>query len=70
MATGASAYIRLQKPDNEISQGLQFWGNQMNDLGREYRDRNEREKVRRDTELANWEKENIVTGKQIGRAHV
>ena len=34
MATGASAYIRLQKPDNEISQGLQFRGNQMNDLAR------------------------------------
>ena len=56
MATGASAFIRLQKPDNEISQGLQFWGNQMNDLGREYRDRNEREKIRRDKELSDWEK--------------
>lgn len=60
MATGASAFIRLQKPDNEISQGLQFWGNQMNDLGREYRDRNEREKIRRDKELSDWEKENKV----------
>ena len=57
MATGASAYIRLQKPDNEISQGLQFWGNQMNDLGREYRDRNEREKVRYDKKISDWETE-------------
>ena len=30
----------------------------MNDLGREYRDRNEREKIRRDKENADWEKAN------------
>ena len=48
-------YNQLQVPqsNSEISSSLQYWGNQMNNLGREYRDRNERERIRQYNEEKN-----------------
>lgn len=54
-SSGAAAYQRLEKPDNAISQGLQFWGNIAAEQGAEFRMRDEREKVRKDAELKDWE---------------
>lgn len=53
-AGGGSAYIRLEKPDNAISQGLQYWGGIAAQQGAETRARNEREANRKRKELQDW----------------
>lgn len=57
MAGGGSAYVRLQKPDDNISQSLQYWGGQNAELGKEFRDRNEKERLRLLDEQKQWEKD-------------
>lgn len=57
MAEGGSAYTRLEKPDNSISQGLQYWGGIAAKQGEEFRNRAEREDVRAKKEIADWEKQ-------------
>lgn len=48
MATGASAYTRLEKPDDSISQGLQFWGQMASTEQENEKLRQERESVRKE----------------------
>ena len=50
-----AAFLRLQKPDNQISTGLQYWGGLKAQRGAEDRARQEREGVRKNKEIGDWE---------------
>ena len=52
---GGSGYIRLEKPDNAISQGLQFWGGIAANEAAEKRARNERQGIAKKKEVSDWE---------------
>lgn len=56
VSTGA-AYLRVQEPKDNISQSLQFWGSKNAELGKEFRDRNETQRIALDKEKKEWEKE-------------
>ena len=52
---GEAAYLRLQKPDNNLSQTLQFWGGIAARRGEEDRARDERQEAVKKQELREWE---------------
>lgn len=52
---GGSAYARLEKPDNAISQSFQYWGGLKAQEIEADKGRAEREKVRKEAEVAEWE---------------
>lgn len=56
MAGGGSAYTRLEKPDNSISQGLQFWGQQAAQERQNNKLLKEREQIRQDKKEEEFDK--------------
>ena len=56
MAGGGSAYVRLEKPDNSISQGLQFWGQQAAQERQNNKLLKEREQIRQDEKEKEFDK--------------
>lgn len=56
MAGGGSAYVRLEKPDNSISQGLQFWGQQAAQERQNNKLLKEREQIRQDKKEEEFDK--------------
>lgn len=62
-AGGGSAYIRLEKPDNAISQGLQYWGGLKAKDNAAKKLADEREGIRKKKEVKDWEnKYNLKSG--------
>ena len=56
MAGGGSAYVKLEKPDNSISQGLQFWGQMASKEREDNKLRKEREQIRQDEKEKEFDK--------------
>lgn len=54
-AGGGAGYVRLQTPDSGVSQATQFWGAQESKRAGDEKLADEREGVRKDQELKNWE---------------
>jgi hypothetical protein len=54
-AGGGAGYVRLQTPDSGVSQATQFWGAQESKRAGDEKLADEREGVRKDQEIKDWE---------------
>jgi hypothetical protein len=57
---GGAAYQRLTTPDDGLSRSLQYWGGLYNQQAQQNREREDKEKIRKQKEVSDWEEKNQV----------